>query len=154
MPLTTDPADPRLGHGVDETPRPQQAAYLVLSDAERAKGFVRPVRSSYRHVGPPGPKYPLRDLTDEEKERYAGEGWVKYEKYPEDRLPAVGEFWTQARLDRAGWECGAITIMAPDIAETYARNPTFYGATYCIRCQMHLPVNEFVWSDDGTAVGS
>lgn len=26
-----------------------QKAYVVLSDAERAKGFVRPVRRSYRH---------------------------------------------------------------------------------------------------------
>lgn len=28
----------------------QQKAYVVLSDAERAKGFVRPVRRSYRHA--------------------------------------------------------------------------------------------------------
>lgn len=27
----------------------QQKAYVVLSDEERAKGFVRPVRTSYRH---------------------------------------------------------------------------------------------------------
>lgn len=27
----------------------QQKAYVVLSDDERAKGFVRPVRRSYRH---------------------------------------------------------------------------------------------------------
>jgi hypothetical protein len=27
-----------------------QKAYVVLSDAERAKGFVRPVRRSYRHT--------------------------------------------------------------------------------------------------------
>lgn len=31
----------------------QQKGYVVLSDEERAKGFVRPVRQKYRHVGPP-----------------------------------------------------------------------------------------------------
>lgn len=51
---TTDPDDPRLGHGPDITPVPQNKAYLVLSEQERAKGFVRPVRDSYRHVGAEG----------------------------------------------------------------------------------------------------
>ena len=50
--------------------------------------------------------------------------------------------------------CGAATTMSIAIAETYARNPSFYGSTYCVRCQMHLPVNQFHWDDDFTAVGS
>lgn len=28
----------------------QQKGYVVLSESERAKGFVRPVRASYRHL--------------------------------------------------------------------------------------------------------
>jgi hypothetical protein len=36
-------------------PDGQQESYVVLTEAERAKGFVRPVRTSYRHVGSPGP---------------------------------------------------------------------------------------------------
>jgi hypothetical protein len=32
--------------------------------------------------------------------------------------------------------------MAQDIAETYAANPGFYGATYCCVCAMHRPVGE------------
>lgn len=32
------------------TPSGQQKAYVVLSDAERGKGFVRPVRDAYRHL--------------------------------------------------------------------------------------------------------
>ena len=40
----------------------QQQDYVVLTSEARAKGFVRPVRRSYRHVGPLGPKHPLRDL--------------------------------------------------------------------------------------------
>ena len=51
MSTTTDPDDPDLGHGSDDEPSPMQAKYLVLSEEERAKGFVRPVRSSYIHVG-------------------------------------------------------------------------------------------------------
>ena len=98
---TTDPTDPRLGRGVDDEPRPQQETYLVLSDEEKAKGFVRPVRRTYRHTS-----------------------------------------------------CGTTTTMAQAIAETYARDPKFYGATYCMACEMHRPVTEFVWDDDETVVGS
>lgn len=49
MPITTDPTDPRLGHGVDDEPRPQNDAYLVLSKDEIAKGLIRPVRYAYIH---------------------------------------------------------------------------------------------------------
>jgi hypothetical protein len=52
--------------------------------------------------------------------------------------------------------CGTATTMGPAIAETYARNPGFYGATYCIGCRNHRPVGpdgEFVW-EDGSKVGS
>lgn len=101
MPTTSDPHDPRLTHGVDDEPAPQADAYLVLSDDERAKGLVRPIRRTYVHT-----------------------------------------------------TCGTVTTMALDIAETYAREPTFYGATYCVGCRKHLPVGEFRWDDDGTVVGS
>jgi hypothetical protein len=99
--LTTDPTDPRLGHSVDETPTPQQEVYLVLSEEERKKGFVRPYRDSYVH-----------------------------------------------KL------CGTETTMGRVLSETYARDPDFYGATYCVHCAMHRPVSEFVWSADGQQVGS
>lgn len=150
MPTTTDPNDPRLGRGVDTEPGPQSEAYLVLSEDERAKGFVRPVRRSYRHVGK-SPRFPLRDLTDEEKERWTGAGYVKFEVYPESESPKTGRYWTQAELDNHG--CGTVTTMSQDIAETYARNPHFYGSTYCTGCRKHLPVDEFRWTDDGMIVG-
>jgi hypothetical protein len=98
MALTSDPDDPRLTHGVDEHPVPMAPAYLVLSEEERAQGFVRPVRRSYIHQ-----------------------------------------------------TCGVVTTMGQALAETYARDPSFYGATYCAHCQMHRPVGangEFVWDDD------
>jgi hypothetical protein len=104
MPTTSDPSDPRLTHGADAERVPQAEAYLVLSDDERARGFVRPIRFSYRHQ-----------------------------------------------------TCGTITTMAQSIAETYAREPGFYGATYCVHCGKHLLVGEhgeFTWEDDGTKVGT
>jgi hypothetical protein len=106
--LTSDSNDPRLTYGADLDPGPQAEVYLVLSAAERAKGFVRPVRRTYVHV---------RGITQQK--------------------PA----------------CGVATTMSQDLAETYARDPGFYGATYCVGCRMHLPVNEFDW-DDGQKVGS
>jgi hypothetical protein len=41
--------------------------------------------------------------------------------------------------------------MGPAIAETYARNPSYYGGTYCVGCRDHFPVGEhgqFLWDDD------
>ncbi len=99
--VTDDPTDPRLGRGVDTEPTGQHEVYLVLSEEERAKGFVRPYRDAYRHE-----------------------------------------------------ICGTVTTMGRDLSETYARQPAFYGATYCVRCQKHLPVGEFRWTADGEVVGS
>lgn len=99
--LTSDPNDPRLHRGVDTEETGQHEAYLVLSEEERAKGFVMPVRTSYRHDS-----------------------------------------------------CRGITTMSRALAETYARDPGFYGATYCVHCQKHLEVSEFEWlEDDGTRTG-
>src|SRR5688572_24380819 len=97
MGLTDDRNDPALKN-VDPNSGLQEK-YLVLSEAERAKGFVRPVRRSYKHA-----------------------------------------------------TCGSVTTMALGLAETYARRPSFYGGTYCARCQGHFPVGaegEFVWVEDG-----
>lgn len=101
MSEVTDRNDPRLGHGVDTEPIEQHLAYLVLSEEERAKGFVRPVRRSYIHTA-----------------------------------------------------CGALTRMSQGIAETYARDPKFYGSTYCTHCSMHLPVADFLWDGTDEKVGS
>ncbi len=105
-PLTNDPSDPRLTHGPDTEPIAQAEVYLVLSEEDRAAGFVRPVRRSYVHTG----------------------------------------------------GCRALTTMALAIAETYARNPNFYGSTYCVGCRMHRPVGpggEFTWDDgSGQKVGT
>lgn len=81
----------------------QHKDYWVLSEEERAKGFVRPVRLTYVHE-----------------------------------------------------KCGVSTRMAQAIAETYARDPKFYGATFCVACRNHFQVGEFgefVW-EDGTKVGT
>ncbi len=157
--LTTDPDDPRLGHGVDAEPTGQNEVYLVLSDEEIAKGFVRPYRNVYRHVGLAGPRFPLRGLTEDEKERW-GEHYAKFEPYPEENQKersgsySLGRFWTQEQLDSVGQGCGAETRMGYELSATSARSPAFYSATFCVGCNKHLPVAEFVWVADGARVGS
>jgi len=113
MSYTTDPNDPRLGHGVDSEKVPQNEVYLVLSEEERAQGFVRPVRDTYVH-------YYMEDGSDV--------------PYPLLTLKGVKG-------------CGAATRMGRALAETYARDSKFYGATYCVGCKKHLPVKEFIWED-------
>lgn len=154
MSITTDPNDPDLR---EHEPSGQQKTYLVLSEEERAKGFVRPVRRSYRHVGIPGPSNPLRDLTAEEHARYDQYGYVQFEMYPDAESPVTGRYWTQAQLDSIGKGCGSITTMGTALAETYARDPRFYGRTFCVHCGKHLPVGEkgeFVWEGTDERVGS
>ena len=50
--------------------------------------------------------------------------------------------------------CGGVTTMGRALSETYARDPGFYGATFCCNCNAHHPVAEFVWTADGVVVGS
>lgn len=101
--LTTDPTDPALH---EKGPDGQNKKYLVLSEEERRKGFVRPLRRSYKHV-----------------------------------------------------KCGHTTSMGLALCETYARDPTFYGATFCAACGGHFPLvnsdgtRAFRWTEDGMGVG-
>lgn len=47
-------------------------------------------------------------------------------------------------------KCGVETHMGQAIAETYARDPFFYGSTFCAGCGGYFPVGangEFVWGD-------
>lgn len=99
MSLTTDRNNPDLKYGVDDKPVEQNKAYLVLSEEELAKGYVKPYRESYRHL-----------------------------------------------------TCDSVTSMPPQISATYARDPWFYGATYCCNCMMHKPLDEFVWEPDGESM--
>lgn len=122
MSETTDPTDPRLGHGSDDHEVPQNAAYLVLSKAERAQGFVRPVRRTYVH------------------------------QFMADGSPVPPEPWIKKPDGLQG--CGTATTMSQAIAETYARDPSFYGSTYCVGCSRHLPVSEFTWDGSNQVVGS
>ncbi len=42
-------------------------------------------------------------------------------------------------------KCGVITTVNIKIAETFARDPDFYSATFCTGCGNHFPLPEFTW---------
>ena len=108
---TTDGKPPRAGFENASAPAPpdprtgEHEAYWILSQSERAKGLVRPLRFEYRHT-----------------------------------------------------RCGTVTGMDQKIAETFARNPKFYGRTMCAECRKHFPLEQFTWmdgeDDTGIVVGS
>lgn len=50
--------------------------------------------------------------------------------------------------------CGAHTWMSQELAETYARDPTFYIGTFCSQCKAHRPLNEFVWEGTEEVLGT
>ena len=161
MSLTTDPKDPRLGHGVDNEPVPQNEVYLVLSEEERAKGFVRPVRTSYIHVGRDLSYYKgiHRMLTEEEQKEPPKYVAVMTVLENEDGTFKGGSYVTTEELEAYQFGkkiggCGGPTTMGLALSETYARDPNFYGSTYCTYCRKHLPVSEFVWAGTNEKVGS
>ncbi len=77
-----------------------------------------------------------------------------------------GDYWVLSAEERAkGFvrplrrsyihkTCGTVTRMGLALCETYARDPKFYGATFCCGCRQHFPVAEFTWVEDGQVVGS
>lgn len=150
--VSGNPADPNAHDGAPTDEKRADGQYtdhFVLCAEDRKKGYVEPVRIDYIHVGRPGPKYPLRDLTDEQRERF-GDDYVKYEEYPESERPSLGRFWSQANLDKIDKGCGVVTKMPRACAETYAAQPGYYGSTFCCGCGDYFPVGEdgeFIWND-------
>lgn len=144
--LTTGEIVPEDGSHRELRADGQQKGYVVLTPEERAKGFVKPVRTSYRHIGPPAAPANMRDLTADEHAQYDQYGYVKFEPYIDSPGP-TGKYWTQPEIDRAGKRCGSITTMGLALSETYARDPRFYSGTFCCACGTHYPLNEFLWSD-------
>ena len=56
--------------------------------------------------------------------------------------------------DRCG---GGVTTMGLALAETYARDPSFYTGTFCAICREHFPVGadgEFTWKGTADKVGT
>lgn len=54
-------------------------------------------------------------------------------------------------------KCKSVTTMGQSLAETYARNPSFYSGTFCCQCGSHFPVGadgEFVWVGSDEKVGT
>jgi len=151
MGLTTDRNSPCLDKIKDDG---QQECYLILSDEERAKGFVRPVRTSYVHVGKKIDTSKMRDLTDEEKERYKKWNYVGFIPEEDKDSPTTGRFIKESDLKKG---CGTVTTMGISLSETYARDPKFYSGTFCCGCGTHLPVGEhgeFVWQGTNEKVGT
>jgi len=161
MGLTTDPNDPDLGRGVDVEQVGQNKKYLVLTEEELAKGFVRPVRTTYVHKGRHYDKG-IRMLDEPYVSDHNGKTYVAIATVlvNEDGSYKGGTYLTEEEVIQYrktyGYVggCGVETRMNRTIAETYAANPNFYGATFCVGCSKHLPVGEFVWIDDGQIVGS
>lgn len=66
----------------------------------------------------------------------------------------TGDYVRPVRQSYVHTVCGATTTMGLALAQTYAMDPTFYGATYCVLCMKHRPVSEFVWAGTDEVVGS
>jgi hypothetical protein len=150
MALTDNKNDPRLKQEMKSNQEGQNEIYLVLSDEELKKGFIRPVRNSYIHVGKNIDKSKMRPLTKNEHKQYDKYNYIGFIPNENSNSAVIGRFIKMSDLIPG---CGAKTTMSLKIAETYARNPKFYGSTYCCGCQRHLPVEEFIWEDTNIRVG-
>lgn len=147
MSITSDPKHPGINKPKGEGE--QNEAYLVLSEGERKKGFTRPLYSSYTHVGRKFEEVVLKD----EPEEFEGKIYVAVASIlkNEDGTPKGGRLLTQKEYDE--WKktgniggCGVSTVInSREIIETYARDPKFYGATWCMGCKRHIQNSEFIW---------
>lgn len=159
MSLTTDKNNPGINKPKGEGR--QNESYIVLSEEERGNGFVRPVRNSYKHLGPFYQYWEEIELLDENMD-FNDKIYVATVPVLKRGLGiAVGRtYLTQKEVDMIkatkGYRsmCGTITKMAKYIAETYARDPHFYGSTWCMSCRDHINVGEFVWEGTDEKVGS
>lgn len=50
--------------------------------------------------------------------------------------------------------CGRPSAMASGQAEDMAKDPNLWSTCWCAVCGRRLPVNQFTWHPDGSAVGS
>jgi|SRR5882724_2595664 len=132
----------------------QHKGYIVLCEEERRKGFVRPYRDAYRHVGPLICGRNLSSL-------FLGHGSEGPCTCNACQLRAITCYMDKGHKGKCGMvtgpkpkPCRSVTTMGRALSETYARDPSFYGATFCCQCNKHLPVAEFVWTADGERVGS
>lgn len=94
------------------------------------------------------------DLTHGVDERPTGQAPTYLVLSAEERAQG---FVRPVRRSYVHTTCGAVTTMAQALAETYARKPGFYGATYCATCRMHRPVGaagEFLWTGIDEKVGT
>lgn len=153
MSLTTDRNDPKLKEG-QKNVTGQHEIYLVLSDDELAKGFIRPYRDRYIHVG--------RKVCGKMRDNNGQLGGTRLVcTMPSNHKGDCNGFESMTQPEHAkvldnGYfgGCGTVTTMGTKLSETYAREPKFYGATFCVRCNKHLPVGEFRWTADNEVVGS
>jgi hypothetical protein len=139
----------------------QHKDYIVLCPDERAKGFIRPVRNKYIHAGRsvcgaivnrgdlPLSMQPLGGMRDICAQPFGHEGSHEGPFFTVDQ-PEHAKILEKHR--KGG--CDVETVVGTALSETYARDPKFYGATFCVGCNKHLPVAEFIWSQDGETVGS
>ena len=157
MSLTTDP---KLKEGQQNTTG-QHEIYLVLSKEEIAKGFIRPYRDTYVHVGKKLHYHSIdRVFEKPEKNTLNGKYYIAILNVMGSEGKIIGgSYVTEEELD--AWKtkkliggCNTETKMGSAFAETYARNPKFYQATFCCHCNKHLPVEEFVWAGTKELVGS
>lgn len=74
----------------------------------------------------------------------------QYERHP---INNTGEYVAPIRNSYIHDKCGEKTLCGDDIAETYAKNPKFYGRTFCVQCRNYFPVSEFKWAVDRVVLG-
>lgn len=133
-----------------------QKGYVVLSEEERAKRFVKPVRRTYIHGGH---RVCGKDLGEYGQfSTYYGEGARRVCHEDKGHTGECGENGNSVyiatlpeftRLQTTGRYkgCDGSTTMSRALAETYARDPKFYSGTFCCNCHKHFPLDEFQWED-------
>lgn len=68
----------------------------------------------------------------------------QYENYP---VTDGEQFVQEIRRTYVHTECNVTTKMSRELAESVARDPSYYTKTFCVGCNEHVPVEEIEWED-------
>jgi hypothetical protein len=96
------------------------------------------------------------DPKDPELRRHRADGMQETHLVLSEEERALGLI-RPVRIGYTHDECGVLTQMTAGIAETYARDPAFYGSTWCMGCKGYFPVGEngeFTWDGSDEKVGT
>lgn len=153
------PDENGVGHIVFSPDQARHLAYLMIRKADEAERDAKQKYWQEQEAKMPPVDRTARTLTDgspetpDHREIDPATGMQKGYIVLSAGERAKG-FVRPVRRTYTHATCGTDTTMGLALAETYARDPSFYGGTFCCTCRAHFPLDQFVWEGTDEKLGT